>query len=181
MDLAALAAELTGGHPDTGAYDADDAIAAGELNAVNRPSDVTIADMIKFLLLDNTHNADDGDDTQDRAILTRMRDVVALAVTPTGAVANPWGSTSIGTITEIQQIKTHQLVDYFTLYAQGNLPVDLADTNFQVYVAGAVSAGCMSSTQQTALLALGDDLQSRAAELGFGRPRTGDVTRARAL
>lgn len=31
-----LKAELTAGHPDTGAYNADDALAAGELNVVNR-------------------------------------------------------------------------------------------------------------------------------------------------
>lgn len=36
MDIAALAAELATGHPDTGAYSADDATAAAELNAVNR-------------------------------------------------------------------------------------------------------------------------------------------------
>ena len=36
MDLAALAAELTAGHPDTGAYNVDDALAAAQLNAVNR-------------------------------------------------------------------------------------------------------------------------------------------------
>lgn len=36
MDIDALKAELLAGHPDTGAYDADDAVAAGELNAVNR-------------------------------------------------------------------------------------------------------------------------------------------------
>jgi hypothetical protein len=36
MDLAALKAELTSGHPDTGPYDADDSIAAGQLNAKNR-------------------------------------------------------------------------------------------------------------------------------------------------
>ncbi len=35
-DLAALKAELDAGHPDTGAYDPDHGIAAGELNAVNR-------------------------------------------------------------------------------------------------------------------------------------------------
>ena len=180
MDLTALAAELVSGHPDTGAYSTDDATAAGELNALNRPGNVTIADMIKFLLMDNTHKTD-GDDTQDRAILTRMRDVVAMAVTPTGAAANPWGSTDLGTVTEIQQIKTHQLVDYFDLYAQGdlNLQVDLADTNFQSYVAGAVSAGCMSSTQQTALLALGDNLQSRAREIGLGVVYPGHVQNAR--
>ncbi len=36
MDYTALATELAGTHPVTGAYDADDAIAAGQLNAVNR-------------------------------------------------------------------------------------------------------------------------------------------------
>ena len=36
MDIAALAAELAAGHPDTGAYDANNLTAAGQLNAVNR-------------------------------------------------------------------------------------------------------------------------------------------------
>ncbi len=36
MDLAVLKTELLAGHPDTGAYDADDAVAATELNVVNR-------------------------------------------------------------------------------------------------------------------------------------------------
>jgi len=181
MDLAALATELASGHPDTGAYNADDALAAGELNALNRPADVTIADLLKFLLMDNTYKTDDGDDTQDRAILTRMRDVVAMATTPTEAAANPWGSTSIGNITEIQQVKTHQLVNFIDLSAQGDLPVDLADSNFQVYLAGAEASGCMSASQEAALLALGNNLQSRSQDLELGNVRTGDVTRARAL
>ena len=36
MDYIALKAELDAGHPDTGAYNLDDATAAAELNAVNR-------------------------------------------------------------------------------------------------------------------------------------------------
>lgn len=36
MDLAALKAELTTGHPDTGAYSGDATAAAAELNAENR-------------------------------------------------------------------------------------------------------------------------------------------------
>jgi len=35
MDYLALKDELTNGHPVTGAYDADDALAAGEINALN--------------------------------------------------------------------------------------------------------------------------------------------------
>jgi hypothetical protein len=39
MDLAALKAELLAGHPVTGPYSADDAVAADQLNAVNRQPD----------------------------------------------------------------------------------------------------------------------------------------------
>ena len=52
MDYAALAAELIAGHPTTGAYDADSAIAAGQLNTVNRPH--TIPSMSGKQLMDNT-------------------------------------------------------------------------------------------------------------------------------
>ena len=168
FDYVGLQAELLAGHPDTGAYNANDQLAADELNAVNRPVDVTIDIILKFLLLDNVHSTD-GTDTQDRAIWTRMKDVVALAVTPTAAVANPWGSSSLGTITEIQQVKTHQLLNFFTLTAQGDLPVNLTDTKFRVYVAGAQAAGCMSEAQETALNGLGDNMISRGAELSLGR------------
>ena len=41
MDLVALKAELLAGHPDTGAYDADAATAATQLNAVNRTRNLT--------------------------------------------------------------------------------------------------------------------------------------------
>ena len=41
MDYAILKAELLEGHPDTGAYEADDAIAAEQLNTVNRSRDKT--------------------------------------------------------------------------------------------------------------------------------------------
>ena len=40
LDYAALTAELAAGHPVTGAYDADAATAAGQLNAVNVPQDL---------------------------------------------------------------------------------------------------------------------------------------------
>lgn len=36
IDYPALAAELAAGHPDTGAYNVDDQLAADELNAENR-------------------------------------------------------------------------------------------------------------------------------------------------
>ena len=155
IDYATLKTLDAAGHPDTGAFSAVAATAATEWNTKNRENtSLDINLVLKFLLLDNTYKTDDGTDTQDRAIWQRMKEVVALADTPTAAVANPWGSSSLGNITEIQQIKTHQLLSLFTLSAQGNLSVNLSDSNFKVYLAGAQAAGCMSTTQETNLLGL---------------------------
>lgn len=41
MDIAVLIAELVAGHPGSGAYNADDELAAGELNVVNRTRNKT--------------------------------------------------------------------------------------------------------------------------------------------
>ncbi len=41
VDIDKLKVELAAGHPDTGAYDADDSVAADELNAVNRTRNKT--------------------------------------------------------------------------------------------------------------------------------------------
>lgn len=180
IDYAQLKIDDAAGHPITLAFNADPAIAAGEWNLANIVNTaLDIAVVLKFLLLDNTYKVGDGTDTQDRSIWQRMKEVVALADTPSAAVANPWGSTALGNITEIQQIKTHQLYDLFVLSANGNLPVDLSDSNFQVYLAGAEGAGCMSTAQETALLAL--NKQSNAQVLGYPIIDAVDLTTARAL
>jgi len=157
-----------------------DAEVVTDMNLTNRAAaDVGITDVMDFLLMNNTYKTDDGDDTQARSLWQRMKEIDAMTTTPTVAVANPWSSTSLGNITEIQQIKTKQLVSYITLSAQGNLRIALADTNFQGYLAGAQGAGCMSTAQETALLGLADNLQSRGEELSIGRVREGHVQKAR--
>lgn len=180
IDYAQLKIDDAAGHPDTGAFNVDAATAAGEWNALNRTNEaLDIAVVLKFLILDNTYKLNDGTDTQDRSIWQRMKEVVALADTPSAAVANPWGAAALGSITEIQQLKTHELFDLFTLSAQGGLPIDLTDSNFQIYLAGAQSAGCMSEAQETALLAL--NKLSYAQELGYPAIDPVDLITARAL
>jgi|SaaInl4_150m_RNA_FD_contig_31_1614622_length_1707_multi_5_in_0_out_0_3 hypothetical protein len=145
-----------------------------------RPSpNITIQTAMDFLLMENTYKVGDGDDTQDRSIWQRMKEVVGMSTSPSQAIANPWGSISLGNITEIQQVKVHQLHGFFTLSAQGNLPITLTDSNFKVYLAGAESAGCMSAAQKAAFLALADNLQTRWGELGLA-PKLGQIERARA-
>lgn len=180
IDYSLLKTLDAAGHPDTGAFNVNADTAATEWNAVNRTNTSLSSQVaLKFLLLDNTYKVNDGTDTQDRSIWQRMKEVVALAGTPTAAVANPWGSSSLGNITEIQQIKTHQLLEFFTLSAQGNLAIDLSNSNFKVYLAGAQSAGCMSTTQETALLNLNQI--SYAEENGFPVLNGTHITYARSL
>lgn len=180
INYAQLKIDDAAGHPVTGAFNADTTLAAAEWNAINRVNTgIPVQEALKFLVLDNTYKIGDGTDTQDRSIWQRMKEVVALAGTPTAAVANPWGSSSLGNITEIRQIKTHQLFDLFTLSAQGDLSIDLTDSNFQVYLAGAQSAGCMSAAQETALLAIGE--RSYASEKGYSTIEPVDLQTARAL
>jgi hypothetical protein len=179
MDIGKLKTEIDTDPLVRGYAAMTDIQVADDMNLVNRDGvNVSIEDIIKFLLLDNTHSTD-GDDTQDRSIWQRMKEVVALSDTPTAAVANPWNSTAIGNITEIQQIKTHQLLEFFTLSAQGDLPVDINDSNFRVYLTGAESAGCMSAAQKTAFLALINNKQTRGQELGIGKVKEGHVQEAR--
>lgn len=181
-DLVALKAELLAGHPDTGAYNVDDALAAAEINEVNRPNTVDINEIFKFMAIDEVYSTD-GSDTQDRSLWQRLKEVVSLAVVPTAATANPWGSTAAGNITEIRQLKCHQLFDFLSLAVQGGLgtSVDLKDSNFQIFLNGAENASVMSLAQKNALLALADNQQSRADELSLGRVNKNAVTQARAL
>ena len=66
MDIDALRTELVAGHPDTGAYNVDAEIAAGELNAVNRTTNKTsmsgseiinAVDKAEFIALTNAAEA----------------------------------------------------------------------------------------------------------------------------
>ncbi len=180
MDIVILKTEIDVdplGRVYSGMTDAEIVIS---LNVVDRPApSISIEEAIKFLLMDNTYKTDDGDDTQARSIWQRMKELVSMAVLPSVAVANPWGSSSLGNITEIQQVKTHQLLEFFTLSAQGALSVDLSDSNLQGYLQGARLAGCMSAPQEVAFLALMENRQSRASELGLGQVREGHVQKAR--
>ncbi len=159
MNIAVLKTEIDTDPLVRGYAGMTDTQVADDINLVNRAKDhVSIAKMLKFLMLDNTYKIDTGDDAQDRSLWQRLDEVAAIAIPATGSVANPWGATA-ATITKIRLIKTNQLVDYFTLMAQGNLEIDLTDSNFQSYLSGAQAAGCMSTAQKAALLAISNEVR----------------------
>ena len=181
-DLVALKAELDTDPLVRGYAGMTDAQAATDLNLVNRPNVVDINEIFKFMAIDEVYSTD-GSDTQDRSLWQRLKEVVSLAVVPNAGTANPWGSTTVGNITEIRQLKCHQLFDFLTLAVQGGLgtSVDLKDSNFQIFLNGAENASVMSTAQKNALLALADNLQTRASELSLGVVGAGTVGAARAL
>ena len=77
MDYVALKAELDAGHPDTGAYNADAALAAGELNAVNRtiPRGSMNGDEI-FAATDSTEFAGLTDHKQQMWVSFTSKDII---------------------------------------------------------------------------------------------------------
>ena len=77
MDYIALKAELDLGHPDTGAYNVDDILAAGELSAVNRtvPRDSMSGDEI-FSATDNAEFIALTDHKRDLWVSFTSKDII---------------------------------------------------------------------------------------------------------
>ena len=67
------------------------------------------------------------------------------------------------------------------LIADGVTTFDTSDNGNQTLLSGLVSGGVLSGDDQTALMALGQSTVSRAAELGLGHIRVGDVIAARSI
>ncbi len=179
MDIGILRTEITTDPLGRGYSSMTDLQVAQDMQLVNRStSTITIAEMLKFLMLDNTYKTDAGDDTQARSIWQRMKEVAALSIPATGSTSDPWNGGN--TITEMQMIRNQQLMNFLTISAQGNLNIDVTDTNFQNYLTGSQGAGCMSLAQKNAFIALVENTQSRGQELKIGKVREGNVQKARA-
>ena len=133
MDLVALAAELTAGHPVTGAYNADDALATQQINEVN--IDVIRASMSGSEMFANT-------DGGDYAALSDAKKLEWLNFCGIDS-HNPNNGSPAAT--------------------------------FVTYIFG---AGTQTLTN---LIAARGETISRATQLGLGRVRVDDVTKARAL
>ena len=89
MDYTALKAELDAGHPDTGAYDADNQIAADQINAVNRTvnrSPVTGDEM--YNVTDSAEFDALTDAKKDRWVMFTRSTVIDLQAGPNQAMVN---------------------------------------------------------------------------------------------
>lgn len=74
-----LRAELDAGHPDTGAYNANDALAADEINDRNRPAAGDVQDMIAYIIA-NTSRTNEGADVVATSLAGRLARVATADV-----------------------------------------------------------------------------------------------------
>lgn len=169
IDYVALAAELTAGHPVTGAYNVDDALAAAELNAVNRPNDSAAGDVLDYMLT-KTHRTNTGTDTAYSNILGRLYHAAESDVG-----ASPFGQTD--TMLQTQKHACMCLVAWLESPHSGD--TDTGDTALPLGLVNA--ADVFSTTHKTAIEDLSKDQVSRAQEVGLGHIDQQDVQIARAL
>ena len=174
MDYAALAAELTAGHPDTGAYNADNSLAAGELNAFNRPAPGDLTGILGYLVK-NRSRTNDGGDTVATSLLGRLKTVAEYAVGD-----NVFGRTgSNDTVTN--EVK-HAAQMFMALVAAPNVPsVDLTNTEIDAAFTalgppGSGGCGVWKDPDITALKNLSQNQQSRAMEIATTIQYNGVIT-----
>ena len=151
MDIDALRTELLAGHPDTGAYSSDDAIAAVEINAKNRQryKAITSAELLGWSAAASTGGRPRLIKIDEAATAHASEDVKAAAMAAAEMVKRE------GTLLDLNRADRMALVD------------------------GLVAGGVLSSDDKTDLLQLATESISRATELGLGLVRPGDVIQAR--
>jgi hypothetical protein len=151
-DLATLHDELLIGHPVTGAYSADAATAAEQINALNRSRLVPIT---SGELLAWSGAKSDG----DRPRIIKIEEGEASAVEDVAAICKVAAETIRRDGTEL----------------------DLNRADRVAMVTALVAAGVLSQADSDSLYSLATQAISRATEIGLSNVRAGTVEQARAL
>lgn len=173
IDLNALKTELTAGHPTTGAYNVDDTLAAGELNAINRPADGGIDGMVTYLAT-HKNRTNTGTDLLGSAILGRLWHAADSLVG-----TDPFGQ-QLGYTLELTE--KHAAMSFLIVLLSPQLQtLNFIDTEIDGFYTSCEDAGIWKTADSTVLKGLTENEQSRATELGFGQVNAGQVGEARAI
>jgi len=163
-----ISAELATGHPDTGPYSSDDRTAADQMNEINRPSEGTTQEILKYFL-QNTHKSDEGTDTRTAYLYGRL---ALMARSKEGE--DPYKR---GLPVTIEQISSAINIDRAML--SGESAVNFSSSVLDDVLINLRQAATISPQQRNEIMALQNNTQSRGNEIGVGRVRTGDIERAR--
>lgn len=172
IDNQALRDELLAGHPDTGAYNADNQLAADELNAQNRPVPAPAGAILDFCLTE-THRENTGSDIQATNLYGRIR-----MVAETTVGGDPFGVGDAITVGQLAAAKT-----VLRLLDDSGFALSLAMADIDSALTKCQGANCFSPPQKSAIVGLSENRQSRAQELNLGRAiiNAGHVAYARSL
>lgn len=166
LNYTALAAELAAGHPTTGAYNADNALAAAELNAVNRPNSNSVGAMMAYLL-NKKHRTNQGADTTYVPIIGRLGMVAESAVG-----SDPFGR---GAGNELNLAQITACKTFLLLFTSPHLTAtDLDDANLPYGYTEA--SGAWAASHTAALQALSQNQLSRAQEIAAALQYSGPIT-----
>ncbi len=174
MNYANMKSELDTGHPDTGAYSVDNAQAATELNAINRPAAADMSAFLQYLAV-NRSRTNDGGDTVQTSLLGRLRTIAESAVGD-----NVFGRT--GSNDTVTNEAKHAAQMFVTLVATPTLPsIDLSGTEPSAAFdalgpPGAGGVGVWKDPDIAALKGLSQNKQSRAQEIASSIDFNGIIT-----
>ena len=168
--------ELLSGHPVTGAYNANNKLAADELNALNRDAPGGVLGMLEYVLK-NRSRTNAGTDLTPTAIVGRLQSVAE------GTVGvDPFGAGQNLTMEHIHAAKMFMLLlrsdPQTTTFDFVNAEVS---TMMDILGGGSGNARVWKSGDIDALKGLSQNKQSRASELGWRKIQEGDVEYARTL
>ena len=175
LDYQALKDELAAAHPVTGAYNADDDLAAEEVSAFNVAVEVTAQDFLRYCV-ENNYRTNNGQDTAQTNIYGRIK-MVSEAVDGADVFGQGGGTPPEVSVGQIAAAKT------LIAFMESDLAVLGADAQVDGAITKMQGADAISSAQATAIKALGDNKTNRAEEIGFGRSNVNGrhVAEARSL
>ena len=178
-NLQALKAELLAGHPDTGAYNVDDAIAADEINALNRDAPADSIALLRYLTLERFRQGTLYGRLQLVACNRPVKDGNSWSIPELPLGAND----ADVAITQENIAAAATLLRFVDTDTADS--VNLLDSRLDAILdsVGPTPGGCdaIGAADKTALQGLSQNQQSRAMELGLGVVRPGTVQMARAL
>lgn len=182
LDYAALAAELTAGHPETGAYSVTDSVAAAELNALNRDKPVSMQAIFEYLLTTRAHTNQGTDTAASNGTPSTILGRLILAAEQTSVPADPFGAGDTPATKTLNSRELHSAKAFLEMVRRGLAGnVNFVDTEQGDILSDLVNGGIMNTANKDAIVALSQNKQSRAQELGFGEVTVGDVSYARSL
>ncbi len=150
-----------------------DDVAAARVAVVDRPGDGSVSAVLNYLLV-NKSRTNTGTDVTATSMLGRL-----LVVSATAIGTDPFGASPATPITLDLKCSALAFLEVCRNPNIRSLPYQTA--TLQQLLTDMVTAHVMKSNDTTAIVALSNNLQSRAAELGIPTPTTSNVADARKL